>query len=139
MSARPFALRGLDHVVLRVRDLARMRTFYCDVLGCTLEREQPEIGLTQLRAGASLIDLVTVDSKLGRAGGPAPSPTGHNVDHVCLAITAFDEARLRAFLTAHGAEVGELGSRYGADGEGPSLYLSDPEGNGLELKGPALT
>lgn len=133
---RPFALRGLDHVVLRVRDLARMKAFYCDVLGCTLEREQPELGLTQLRAGASLIDLITVDGRLGQLGGPPAAATGHNVDHVCLAISAFDEELLRAYLTAHGATAGVVGPRYGAEGEGPSLYLDDPEGNGLELKGP---
>jgi glyoxylase I family protein len=133
---RPFALRGIDHVVLRVRDLERMRGFYCDVLGCAVERAQPELGLTQLRAGRSLIDLVTVDGKLGRAGGPPPARAGHNVDHVCLSITGYDEVALRAFLVHHGAEVGEAGWRYGADGEGPSLYVTDPEGNGVELKGP---
>jgi glyoxylase I family protein len=136
MLSRPFALRRLDHVVLRVRDLARMRAFYCDVLGCTLEREQVELGLTQLRAGDSLIDLVTVDGKLGRAGGAAPAASGRNVDHICLSITGYDEPSLRAYLVERGAEIGDVGSRYGAEGEGPSLYLVDPEGNGLELKGP---
>lgn len=136
IDARPFALRRLDHVVLRVRDAARMRAFYCDVLGCAIEREQPEIGLTQLRAGESLIDLVTLDGKLGRVGGAGPARDGHNVDHVCLAIAPYDEPALRAYLGAHGATVGEVGTRYGAEGDGPSLYLRDPEGNGLELKGP---
>ncbi|MEO7732529.1 MAG: VOC family protein [Kofleriaceae bacterium] len=136
MPTRPFALRGLDHVVLRVREVAPMRAFYCDVLGATLEREQPELGLTQLRVGASLIDLITVDGKLGRAGGVAPASTGRNVDHICLAITTYDEELLRAYLRAQGVTVGDAGSRYGAEGEGPSLYLSDPEGNGVELKGP---
>lgn len=136
---RPFTVRRLDHVVLRVRDVARMRAFYCDVLGCTFERAQPELGLTQLRAGDSLIDLISIDGKLGRAGGAAPGVEGRNVDHFCLAVTPYDEAALRAFLIAHGAEVGVAGSRYGAEGEGPSLYLRDPEGNELELKGPATS
>ena len=136
MRTRPFALRRLDHVVLRVRDLARMRAFYCDVLGCVVEREQPELGLTQLRAGDSLIDLITVDGRLGRAGGAPPERTAHNVDHLCLAVAPYDEAAIRGFLADHGAAVGEAGSRYGAEGEGPSLYLLDPEGNNLELKGP---
>jgi glyoxylase I family protein len=136
MRTRPFDLRRLDHVVLRVRDLARMRAFYCGVLGCVLEREQPELGLTQLRAGDSLIDLITVDGRLGRAGGAPPGPTAHNVDHLCLAVAPYDEAAIRGFLADHGAVVGEAGSRYGAEGEGPSLYLLDPEGNTLELKGP---
>jgi len=133
---RPFALRGLDHVVLRVHDVARIRAFYCEVLGCTLEREQPELGLTQLRAGSSLIDLIAVDGKLGRSGGAAPARDGHNVDHICLAISMFDEAGLRTYLASQGAVVGESGVRYGAEGEGPSIYLVDPEGNGVELKGP---
>lgn len=139
MESRPFSLRRLDHVVLRVRDVARMRAFYCDVLGCTVEREQAELGLTQLRAGDSLIDLVSLDGKLGRAGGAAPGAEGHNVDHICLAITPYDEPMLRRYLSEHGARIGESGSRYGAEGEGPSLYLQDPEGNHLELKGPPFT
>jgi len=131
-----FAIRRLDHIVLRVRDLEVMRRFYMDVLGCTAEREQPGIGLFQLRAGDSLIDLVTIEGKLGRAGGAAPGREGRNLDHFCLRIEPYDEAALRAWLGSKGVAVGETGQRYGAEGEGPSLYLSDPEGNTVELKGP---
>ena len=134
----PFRLRQLDHVVLRVRDVAGMRRFYCDVLGCTPELDQPDIGLFQLRAGASLIDLVDVDGKLGRNGGAPPGAEGRNVDHVCLSIDGYDEAAIVAHLEAHGVRVGETGSRYGAEGQGPSIYLFDPEGNMLELKGPPI-
>lgn len=135
-DAPPFALGGIDHVVLRVRDLPGMLSFYCGVLGCTLEREQPRIGLTQLRAGRSLIDLIGVDGELGRKGGAAPGPEGRNLDHLCIAIRPFDEATLRAHFARHGIAAGEIGTRYGAEGEGPSLYLADPEGNMVELKGP---
>ena len=62
-------IRGIDHVVLRVRDRDRALAFYRDVLGCTLEREQASLGLWQLRAGTALIDLVPVDGPLGSAGG----------------------------------------------------------------------
>jgi glyoxylase I family protein len=134
----PFRLRQLDHVVLRVRDVAAMRRFYCDVLGCTPELDQPDIGLFQLRAGASLIDLVDVDGKLGRNGGAPPGAEGHNVDHVCLSIEGYDEAAIVAYLEGQGVRVGEIGSRYGAEGQGPSIYLFDPEDNMLELKGPAV-
>lgn len=135
-SAPPFRIDGIDHVVLRVVDLDRMLRFYRDVLGCTLDREQPELGLVQLRAGSSLIDLATVSGKLGGAGGAPPAAEGRNVDHVCLAIHPFDETALRAHLSAHAVEiVGRAGPRYGASGEGPSLYVRDPEGNMLELKG----
>lgn len=136
MSSAPFSIRGLDHLVLRVRDLDRMVRFYRDVLGCRVERVQEELGLTQLRAGRSLIDLVTTDGKLGRMGGAAPGKEARNLDHFCIAIEGYDEAAIRAYLVAHKVEVGEAGSRYGAEGEGPSLYISDPEGNVVELKGP---
>lgn len=134
----PFRLRQFDHVVLRVRDPARMQRFYQEVLGCTEERTQDEIGLVQLRAGAALIDLVDVAGKLGREGGAAPGADGRNVDHVCFSIEGYDEAAIVAHLRSHGVRVGAIGSRYGADGEGPSIYLFDPEGNMLELKGPAV-
>jgi catechol 2,3-dioxygenase-like lactoylglutathione lyase family enzyme len=136
MNSAPFSIRGLDHLVLRVRDLDRMVRFYRDVLGCQIEREQEELGLTQLRAGRSLIDLVTIEGKLGRIGGAAPGKEARNLDHFCIAVEGYDEARIRAYLTAQKVEIGEAGSRYGAEGEGPSLYVSDPEGNVVELKGP---
>lgn len=134
MSA--FHLLALDHVVLRVADLARSRAFYCDVLGCTFEKWQEDLGLLQLRAGSSLIDLVTLDGPLGRPGGAPPGREARNVDHFCLRIRPFDEAALRAHLAAHGVTAGEVVERYGAEGTGPSLYLSDPDGNTVELKGP---
>lgn len=129
-------LQGIDHLVLRVVDLDRMVRFYVDALGCSVERRQDAIGLVQLRAGRSLIDLVPVDGKLGRMGGAAPGAQGRNLDHFCLRVDPFDEAALRAHLAAHGVEAGKTESRYGAEGEGPSIYLCDPEGNVVELKGP---
>lgn len=132
----PFQLRHIDHVVLRVRDLAAMQAFYCGVLGCTVERSQEGIGLLQLRAGDSLIDLVPVDGKLGRMGGAAPGEGGRNLDHLCLSVMPFERDAILAHLQAHGVPIGEFGVRYGAEGEGPSQYLSDPEGNVIELKGP---
>ena len=131
------SVREIDHLVLRVVDLERMLAFYRDVLGCPVERRQDEIGLVQLRAGRSLIDLVPVDGALGRSGGAAPGPEGRNLDHFCLRVEPFDEAAIRAALHAHDIDAGPLATRYGAEGEGPSLYLHDPEGNVVELKGPA--
>jgi catechol 2,3-dioxygenase-like lactoylglutathione lyase family enzyme len=129
-------LRGLDHLVLRVADLERMLAFYCGALGCTVERRVERLGLVQLRAGAALIDLVPVDGALGRAGGAAPGREGRNLDHFCLSVAPFDEAAIRAQLRAHGVEAGPVETRYGAEGAGPSLYVTDPEGNVVELKGP---
>lgn len=132
----PFAIRDLDHLVLRVRDLAKVQAFYVEVLGCTVEKVQADIGLVQLRAGRSLIDLATVDGTLGRMGGAAPGQEGHNLDHLCLRVDPFDAEALRAHLRAAGADPGPVESRYGADGQGPSIYVHDPEGNMVELKGP---
>ncbi len=129
-------IREIDHVVLRVVDLDRALAFYCGVLGCKLERRQDTIGLVQLRAGRSLIDLVPIDGKLGKAGGAPPGAEGRNLDHFCVRIEPFDLAALRAHLLAHGVTPGDYGSRYGAEGEGPSLYFADIEGNTVELKGP---
>jgi glyoxylase I family protein len=129
-------IRELDHLVLRIVNLDRMLRFYCEVLGCTVERTQEDIGLVQLRAGRSLLDLVPVDGKLGRAGGAPPGTEGRNLDHFCFRVEPFDEAVIRRRLEVHGVTAGPVASRYGAEGEGPSIYVTDPEGNVVELKGP---
>ncbi len=132
----PFTLRQIDHVVLRVADLDRSLQFYRDVLGCSLDKVQEAIGLWQVRAGASLIDLVPLTGLLGARGGAGPGEEGRNLDHVALQVTPFDDAAIRAHLAAHGIAVVEAGQRYGAQGTGPSLYILDPDGNTVELKGP---
>ena len=130
----PFSIAAIDHIVLRARDSRRLVTFYRDVIGCPVEREQPEIGLTQLRAGRSLIDVLEVGSRGAAQATEALKNDARNVDHFCLTIDLFDPARLRAYLISQGVAPGEVAMRYGAEGEGPSLYLQDPEGNGVELK-----
>ena len=132
----PFTLREIDHLVLRIADLDRSLAFYCDVLGCTVERRQEAIGLVQLRAGRSLIDLVPLDGKLGSAGGAGPGAEGRNVDHFCLRIEPFDGRAIAAYLRDNGLSPGEVAPRFGADCKGPSIYLTDPDGNTVELKGP---
>ena len=128
-------IQNIDHVVLRVSDLDKVARFYIDVLGARWEKKQEAIGLYQLRAGTSLIDLVPVDGKLGRMGGAPPGEGGRNVDHICFRVLPWDGEAILAHLAGHGMEA-EIVSRYGADGDGPSIYLADPEGNHLELKGP---
>ncbi len=130
------AIRGLDHIVLRIRDLRRSLHFYCEVLGCAEERRVEALGLVQLRAGTSLIDLVELDSPLGRAGGEGPGEGGRNVDHFAIQLARFDEEAIRGQLARHGVEAGEVAERYGALGTGPSMYIRDPDGNVVELKGP---
>jgi glyoxylase I family protein len=129
-------IKHLDHVVLRVTDLRAMMAFYTDVLGCPVEKVQEDLGLYQLRAGSALIDLVPIDGPLGQKGGAAPGEEGRNLDHFCLRVDPFDAEAIDAHLRAHGAEPVPVASRYGAEGQGPSIYVSDPEGNVVELKGP---
>jgi glyoxylase I family protein len=129
-------IRNLDHVVLRVAELDRALGFYCGVLGCTIERQLKERGLTQLRAGSAMIDLVVIESDLGRKLGAGPGAEGRNLDHFCLRVEPFDAPAILAQLRAHGLNPGDTAQRYGAEGMGPSIYLTDPDGNTVELKGP---
>ena len=130
-------IREIDHVVLRVKDIDAMRRFYCDVLGATHLAYRPEFGMSHLRAGASMIDLVEVDGPAGKQGGAAPGKEGRNMDHLCLRIEPFDQEAIVAHLTQHGVAVGDIRNRFGAEGNGISIYLTDPEGNTVELKGPS--
>ncbi len=128
-------ITAIDHVVLRVTDLDRVAAFYIDVLGARWEKKQEQIGLYQLRVGSALIDLVPISGKLGAMGAAAPGREGRNVDHVCFRVLPWDGDHILAELKAHGIES-EIVARYGAEGNGPSIYLADTEGNALELKGP---
>jgi glyoxylase I family protein len=134
----PVRIAQLDHVVLRVRDMARAIRFYRQVLGCEVVRRRPKLGLVHLGAGSSVIDLVDLKGPLGRMGGAAPLKRGRrNMDHLALRLERFDPKALRAHLARFGIDMGEPASRFGAKGEGPSVYIADPEGNVIELKGPA--
>jgi glyoxylase I family protein len=128
-------LKGIDHVVIRVRQLGPMLHFYCDILGAVLTKQNPEIGLYHLAVGSSLIDLIPSDGKLGIKGGRPPSKQGHNVDHIAIKITSFDEKKIRTYLVKHGIKLDAAVNRFGAEGDGPSIYIKDPENNGIELKG----
>ncbi|MGI9290449.1 MAG: VOC family protein [Gammaproteobacteria bacterium] len=133
-------IKGLDHVVIRAQDPEAMTGFYCDVLGCVVERRSsPAFGLIQLRAGDSLIDIVAVDGEIGRMGGAAPGKDGRNMDHFCVRLEHFVEEEIREHLQRYGVIGSKLETRYGAEGNGPSIYVQDPEGNTVELKGPPIS
>ena len=132
-------MEGLDHIVIRCVDLEVMKHFYCDFIGCTVDRYNTDFDLLQLRAGRQLIDLISVDGVLGRKGGAAPGPECRNLDHFAIRINRFEDEALHTYIAAHDIEIVEEGPRYGADGTGPSIYLRDPEGNIVELKGPPGT
>lgn len=135
----PFSVRNIDHLVLRVADLERSRTFYENVLGCVAVRERETLGLVHMRAGTSMIDLVSLDGRLGSVGGAGPGAEGRNMDHLCLRIDPFDAERVLEHLQRNGATpLGPVGNNFGAEGDGPSLYFRDPDGNVIELKGPPL-
>jgi catechol 2,3-dioxygenase-like lactoylglutathione lyase family enzyme len=134
---RPFAIRHIDHLVLRVVDLSIAISFYEKVLGCELVKRRDDLGLVHLRAGASMVDLVSVDGALGRRGGGPAGATSRNLDHLCLRVEPFVETELVQFLASHGVSpVGPAEENFGAEGDGLSLYISDPDGNFIELKGP---
>ncbi|MBL4584074.1 MAG: VOC family protein [Pseudomonadales bacterium] len=126
-----FSVLGLDHLVLRTSNSAELIHFYCNVLGCAVAREQPAMGLTQLRAGDSLIDILAVNDAL--RGELATV----NMDHFCLRIEPFDEEMIRAHLSLHNIEGSKVRNVYGAQGKGPAIYITDPDGNAVELKGKA--
>ncbi|CAG2149597.1 VOC family protein [Cupriavidus plantarum] len=131
-----FRIAGIDHLVLRTADVPRLVRFYVDVLGCHVEREQAALGLTQLRAGNALIDVISLDGQLGRMGGAGPGREGRNLDHFCVRIDPFDAKDIYEHFRIHGVDAGPIEQRYGAEGLGPSIYLHDPDGNMVELKGP---
>ena len=126
---RAISIRNLDHVVVRVSDVDRSLAFYCNILGCSEERRVERIGLVQLRAGSCMIDLIDAKDN-------SPSVGSENMDHFAVRLESFNEAEIRSFLTEHGIASGEVMSRYGAEGDGPSIYIEDPDGNKVELKGP---
>ena len=128
-------VESVDHVVLRVDDVERVGSFYIEVLGARWDRRREDIGLHHLRLGNLMIDLVPVEGLLGRTGGSGPGSEGRNVDHVAYRVRPWDGEAILAILRDHDIEA-EIKSRYGADGDGPSIFFKDPEGNGVELKGP---
>jgi catechol 2,3-dioxygenase-like lactoylglutathione lyase family enzyme len=136
----PFKVQKIDHVVLRVRDIEQSVSFYKSLLGCEIVKRRDDLGLVHLRAGASMIDLISVHGPLGQLGGEAPGPDCKNMDHLCLRIEPFDKGTILAFLAAAGAKhIPEAHTNFGAEGSGPSIYFSDPDGNQIELKGPAIS
>lgn len=134
-QANPINITHIDHVVIRANNLDNMVAFYQDVLGCKLERGPGDGRLAQLRAGLSMIDLVDAKGPIGRHSGDVADHTAPNMDHVCFQIDPWNISAVQEQLQLHDVAFGEVGDRYGAGGLGPSIYLKDPEGNTVELKG----
>jgi len=132
-----FRVLRIDHIVLRCRRIATMVEFYCDTLGFEVAKRNDPLGLIHLRSEAAMIDLVAIDGPLGREGGAAPGREGRNLDHLCLRLDPFEPEKLARYFGERGIEVGAPRTRFGAEGDGPSFYIEDPEGNRVEIKGPA--
>jgi catechol 2,3-dioxygenase-like lactoylglutathione lyase family enzyme len=134
----PFKAQRLDHLVLRVRDLEASVNFYVNVLGCKVARRRDDLGLIHIQTGTSMIDLVSTEGPLGKKGGPAPAAGARNLDHLCLRVEPFDETVIRRHLAEHNVQPSAPATvNFGAEGDGLSLYIQDPDGNVVELKGPA--
>ena len=116
---------GLDHVVLNVADVERSLAFYCGELGLAPERVEEwrrgEIFFPSVRVDAhTIIDLL------------ATPRTGENADHLCLVVEPVDLEAVKAsgrFEVVDGPDI-----RFGARGNGTSLYVKDPDGNTVELR-----
>jgi len=130
----PFKLKAIDHVVIRATNARALVSFYVEAIGCKLAWDRPELGLTHLEAGDAMLDIVSIDGLLGKNGVALAAGQGRNVDHLCLRIAPFDFEAMRRHFEAFGVTIEPAQMRYGAKGRGLSIYLSDPEGNGIELK-----
>ncbi|MDC2889452.1 VOC family protein [Psychrosphaera algicola] len=125
---------GIDHIVLRTNNLSGLVSFYSDILNCPIERDRTEeLGLIQLRAGHSLIDIIDISGELGREGGGAPCKPV-NLDHFCLTVADATIEQISQHIKTHSQSPPRFEVRYGAGGYGPSIYIQDPDGNTVELK-----
>jgi len=140
MPRAPFQIHRLDHLVLRTADLPRLVDFYVK-LGCRIERDRTdEMGMVQLRLGVSMLDIVDVNFG-GTRGARSPAPdTERNLDHFAVRIEPFERDTILEFCRSNGIEATPMAQPlFGADGMGPAVYLKDPDGNRVELKGPPIT
>jgi len=125
---------GMDHIVLNVADVERSVAFYRDVLGLGIERLEEwrarSIGFPSVRISAdTLIDLVQVQDAAARADRVT------NLNHFCLVIA--DEALepVAEHLRGRGVDVYTgPARRWGAHGNGVSVYFRDPDGNEIEVR-----
>ncbi len=134
----PFAFECLDHLVLRTENIEGLRDFYRQI-GCEVVKDQTTtLGLLQLRLGASMLDLIDVNGELGQQGGCGPGRHGRNLDHFAVRVEPFDAEQILNFCEQRGITAMQAKQPLlGAEGYGPAVYIEDPDGNRIELKGPA--
>jgi len=130
-----FKIKRLDHLVIKTTNIKEMMSFYCFILGYKIQRDSlKETGLLELSAGESMIDLFDSkhESNLNRLSGESKN---NNIDHFCILLDNFDETDIKVHLKSFGVACSEIEMNYGSSGYGPSVYIHDPDGNKVELKG----
>ena len=118
-------IEGLDHIVLVVADVERSLAWYRDVLGLEALRldewREGKVPFPSVRVNeGTIIDILAGDR------------SGTNVDHLCLVVAATDLAAVAGsgrFDVIEGPVT-----RWGARGNGTSIYVTDPDGNTVELR-----
>jgi catechol 2,3-dioxygenase-like lactoylglutathione lyase family enzyme len=135
MADTPITVTGLDHVVLRVRDLERSIGFYRDVLGLPIEcLEEYRAGtrpFVSARVGGQLIDLVPDPNY-----DPAAGTRSGGFMHLCVRVAGALERDVLPRVRTRGVDLVEDAPaiRLGATGYGRSIYVRDPDGYVVELK-----
>lgn len=118
---RPYTLHHLDHIVLRVRDLARSLAFY-EMIGGHVEGERPAGTSVRIASNQSIL--------LQERPEYVPAALGA-VDHINLAIHASDIFEVASYLRENGAEI----VREPEEGRaGPTVNVLDPDGYNLEIR-----
>jgi glyoxylase I family protein len=125
MTAPPFELLGLDHLLLHVRGMAEAELFYCGVLGCEVKHRMGRLGMIELSAGVTLVDIDDPNGAWALDG----AERGRNLDHFAILTDGWDEPAMRAWLARHGVAIEEERAEEGE----LSFYLRDPSGNLVEL------
>lgn len=131
----PFNVVGLDHVVILVTDMQKALDFYQGILGLPHGYAFPDIAMEQLWVGTELLVLIDISTPKG-AGAIPPVSGGRNMDHFCISLVPYDKDALRAYLVDQGVEIVNEAFHSGARGMGEAIYVLDPFGNKVELKGP---
>jgi len=137
MSKPPFSLLGIDHIVFLIDDMPNALKFYGEVLGCQPGYSYPKIGMEQLWCGNALIVLSDTTHPSAKSKIP-PAKGRSNIDHVCINLSPIEVPDLIAHLNAHNVQIDATAFHGGARGMGNSVYIQDPFGNRLELKGPPV-
>jgi catechol 2,3-dioxygenase-like lactoylglutathione lyase family enzyme len=126
-------VQALDHIVLNVADVECSIAFYHGVLGLAIEREDEWRAGTIRFPSVRLTDATIID--LFGAGEVAREDRVQNLNHLCLVVDDEILEPIVDHLTGHGVETHRgPARRWGAKGDGVSVYFNDPDGNEIEVR-----